>query len=134
MEITYKNIHEFDQHKLQSLFLSVGWSSGHFPDKLVIAMRNFETVFSAWDGDKLIGLICAMDDGIMTAYIHYLLIDPEYHRLGIGKTLVGKMKEKYKDYLRIVLVAYNEETGFYKSCGFQPAKDASAMFITELWT
>ena len=44
------------------------------------------------------------------------------------------MKEKYKDYLRIVLVAYNEETGFYKSCGFESAKDASPMFITELWT
>lgn len=134
MGIIYKDIHDFDRSELQDLFLSVNWSSGHFPDKLVIAMQNFETVYSAWDNDKLIGLICAMDDGIMTAYIHYLLVDPKYHGLGIGKTLVGMMKEKYKDYLRIVLVAYNEETGFYKSCGFEPAKDASPMFITELWT
>lgn len=134
MEITYKDIHEFNQTELQNLFLSVEWSSGHFPEKLVVAMRNFETVYSAWDGDKLIGLICAMDDGIMTAYIHYLLVNPEYHHLGVGKALVAKMKEKYKDYLRVVLVAYDEEMGFYKSCGFEPAKDASAMFITKLWT
>lgn len=133
MEITYKDIHEFHQAELQNLFLSVGWSSGRFPEKLVVAMRNFETVYSAWDGDKLIGLICAMDDGIMTAYIHYLLVNPAYHNLKIGKTLVLKMKEKYQDYLRIVLVAENEKIGFYKSCGFEPAKDASAMFITELW-
>lgn len=134
MKIIYKDIHEFNRCELQGLFLSVNWSSGHFPDKLVIAMRNFKTVFSAWDGDKLIGLICAMDDGIMTAYIHYLLVNPEYHQLGIGKTLVEKVKEKYKEYLRLVLVAYNDEIGFYKRCGFEPAKDASAMFITELWT
>ncbi|MDE6598004.1 MAG: GNAT family N-acetyltransferase [Clostridia bacterium] len=134
MEIIYKDIHEFNQSELQNLFLSVNWSSGHFPEKLVVAMRNFETVFSAWDGDKLIGLICAMDDGIMTAYIHYLLVNPEYHKSGIGKTLVEKTKEKYKDYLRIVLVAYNEEKGFYESCGFEPAKDSGAMFITKLWT
>ncbi len=134
MEIAYKDTHDFDQAVLQDLFLSVGWSSGHFPEKLVQAMRGFETVYSAWDGEKLVGLISAMDDGVMTAYIHYLLVRPEYQGAGIGKALVEKMKEAYRDYLRIVLVAYNEELGFYESCGFKKAKDASAMFITSLWT
>lgn len=97
-------------------------------------MKNFKTVYTAWDNDKLIGLICAMDDGIMTAYIHYLLVNPSYQNLGIGKQLVEKMKDKYKDYLRIVIVAYNDEIGFYQSCGFEKADDASPMFITTLWT
>ena len=78
MEIVYKDIHEFKKEDLESLFLSVEWSSGHYPDKLVVAMQNFETVYTAWDGDQLVGLICAMDDGIMTAYVHYLLVRPEY--------------------------------------------------------
>ena len=56
------------------MFLSVEWSSGHYPDKLVAAMRNFSTVFSAWDGDKLVGMVCAMDDGVMNAYLHYRTI------------------------------------------------------------
>ena len=134
MAIRYCDTHMFQKEELESLFLSVNWSSGHFPEKLVIAMQNFEMVYSAWDGDKLVGLICAMDDGIMTAYVHYLLVDPQYHGQGIGKMLVEKMKETYKDYLRIVLVAYNDEVGFYESCGFEKASDASAMFITSLWT
>ena len=54
MNITYKDIHEFNQSDLQELFLSVDWSSGHYPDKLVIAMKNFETVYTACDGDKLV--------------------------------------------------------------------------------
>ena len=134
MDIIYQDIHDFDKQELQELFLSVEWSSGHFPDKLVEAMKHFETVYTAWDCNKLIGLICAMDDGIMTAYIHYLLVRPEYHHLGIGKRLVEMVKEHYADYLRIVLVAYNEELDFYTSCGFKKAEDASAMFITSLWT
>ena len=134
MKITYKDIHDFSEKELQELFLSVEWSSGHYPDKLVIAMQNFGTVFTAWDGDKLVGLICAMDDGIMTAYIHYLLVNPTYHRKGIGRKLVEMMKEKYKDYLRIVIVAYNDEVGFYEHCGFEKAADKSPMFITKLWT
>lgn len=134
MEIEYKDTHDFSQQELQELFLSVEWSSGHYPEKLVVAMKNFEMVYTAWDGDKLIGLICAMDDGIMTAYVHYLLVRPEYHRLGIGKQLVELMKQHYAEYLRIVLVAYNEEMDFYQSCGFKKADDASPMFITSLWT
>ena len=128
MDITYKDTHDFTEKELKDLFLSVGWSSGHFPDKLVIAMKNFETVFTAWDEDKLVGLVSAMDDGIMTAYVHYLLIRPEYQGMGIGKELVGRIKDHYSDYLRIVVVAYNED------CDFKKADDASPMFITDLWT
>lgn len=133
-EIEYMEIHEFTTDDLKDLFLSVGWSSGHFPEKLQIAMRNFETVISAWDKDKLVGMICAMDDGIMTAYVHYLLVRPEYQDMGIGKVLVSKVKEIYDDYLRIVVVGYDEEIGFYESCGFKKAEDASPLFITDLWT
>ena len=44
------------------------------------------------------------------------------------------MKEHYQEYLRIVIVAYNEELDFYESCEFTKADDASPMFITSLWT
>ena len=97
-------------------------------------MRNFSTVYSAWDGDKLVGMICAMDDGIMNAYIHYLLVRPEYQDQAIGRRLVEMTRDHYKDYLRIVVVAYDEEMHFYEHCGFKIADGASAMFITELWT
>ena len=69
MSIIYKTTNEPSAPDLERLFLSVEWSSGHFPEKLEKAMKNYETVLTAWDGEKLIGLLSAMDDGIMTAYI-----------------------------------------------------------------
>ena len=134
MGITYKDIHNFSEKDLEELFLSVDWSSGHFPEKLVVAMKNFKTVFSAWDEDKLVGMICVMDDGIMNAYVHYLLVNPVYHGKTIGRTLVEMVKEKYKDYLRVAVIAYDNEARFYENCGFEKSKDASPMFITSLWT
>jgi GNAT superfamily N-acetyltransferase len=134
MNIKYKDIHDFSEKELEELFLSVGWSSGHFPEKLVVAMKNFKTVFSAWDEEKLVGMVCAMDDGIMNAYVHYLLVDPDYHGNTIGRTLVGMMKEHYKDYLRVAVIAYDKEVHFYENCGFEKSNDASPMFITSLWT
>lgn len=132
--IEYKDIHEFTQEELERLFLSVDWSSGHFPDKLVEAMKNYKAVYSAWDGEKLVGLICAMDDGIMNAYVHYLLVDPEYHGQSIGRILVEKTKEHYKDYMRICVIAYDTAVQFYEKCGFEISEGASPMCITTLWT
>lgn len=79
-------------------------------------------------------MVCAMDDGIMNAYVHYLLVNPAYQQQKIGRTLVSMIKEKYKDYLRIAVIAYNDELHFYSDCGFVKSKDASPMFITSLWT
>jgi len=132
--ITYRNTHEFTPEALQDLFLSVEWSSGHYPEKLAIAMRNFETVYSAWDDEKLVGLISAMDDGAMTAYVHYLLVRPQYQGKGIGRTLVEITKDKYRDYLRVVVIGYNTELNFYEACGFKKNEKSSPMFITSLWT
>ena len=134
MNIIYKDTHIFNKTDLEELFLSVDWSSGHFPDKLVVAMENFKTVYSAWDGNKLVGMICVMDDGIMNAYIHYLLVNPNYQGKKIGRTLVDRVKQHYKDYLRIVLIAYDKEAHFYENCGFEKGSDTSPMHITSLWT
>ena len=132
--ITYRDSHEFTSAELERLFLSVEWSSGHFPDKLVAAMRGFKTVFSAYDGDTLVGMICVMDDGVMNAYVHYLLVDPAHQGEGVGRRLVEMVKEKYKDYLRIAVIGYDAELSFYENCGFVKSKDASPLFITSLWT
>ena len=132
--ITYSNTHDFKAADLKQLFLSVDWSSGHYPERLAIAMKNFKSVFSAWDDDRLVGMVCVMDDGVMNAYIHYVLVDPEYHGQGIGHELMRKMKMKYKDYLRIAVIAYNDDLSFYENFGFKKSNDSSPMFITSLWT
>jgi len=64
-------------------------------------MRNSGSVFTAWDGNKLIGLINVLDDGVMTAYIHYLLVDPDYQNRGIGRRLVQLVLEEYRDFLQL---------------------------------
>ena len=132
--IKYLDKHDFTKEEIEDLFLSVEWSSGKYPEKLVMAMKGFKTVFSAYDGDKLVGMVCAMDDGIMNAYVHYLLVNPKYQKLGIGKQLMEMVKEKYKDYLRIALIGYHKAVGFYKNIGFTKSDESFPFFITSLWT
>ncbi len=132
--IVYKDTKVFTEEALQDLFLSVNWSSGKYPEKLVEAMKHSDQVISAWEGETLVGLINALSDKVMTVYFHYLLVRPEYHGQGIGKKLVQRMLEDYKDYARKAVIAYNSEIEFYKKCGFQAHEDKTPMFITFLTT
>ncbi|MGF7117157.1 GNAT family N-acetyltransferase [Methanobacterium oryzae] len=134
MEIKYKNIKDFNEKELQELFLSVEWDSGNYPDKLKKAISNSHRVYSAWNNEKLVGLINSLSDGVMTVYFHYLLVMPEYHSIGIGKELVNLMLEEYKDFARKVVIAYDREVEFYKKCGFEVGEDKSPMFVTYLKT
>lgn len=121
---------DFPISNLVELYNSVGWESAKVPERLQRALRGSDTVFSVWEGKRLVGLINAIDDGEMTAYIHYLLVHPEYQKKGVGKMLVDKMKEHYKEYVYRILIAETPANiGFYESCGFEKG-GASAMYLT----
>lgn len=118
--ITYTDKREYSTDDLQTLFKSVDWLSANYPERLKKALDNCETVFTAWDGEQLIGLANAIDDSELTAYVHYLCVKPAYQGQGIGKTLLNKVKDKYKDYLYIIIIAENEELiKYYGKNGFE---------------
>lgn len=134
MSIILKESHDFQETDLESLFLSVGWSSGKYPSQLKIAMKNSDRVISAWDGEKLVGLMNSMSDRIMNVYFHYLLIRPEYQGQGLGKKIVKKMLDYYQDFARKILIAYDSEVNFYTKLGFTAGDDKTPLFITNLTT
>lgn len=130
MNIEYTSERNFTEGQLQKLFLSVNWLSGNYPKRLFKALCNCPTVFTAWDGENLAGLINAIDDGELTAYVHYLCVDPQYQGLGIGKKLVEMVKEKYKNYLCVLLAAENPPlVEYYEKLGFKKSDEKSFMSI-----
>lgn len=131
--IDYKMIKNFEEQQLRELFTSVGWISANYSDRLVKALSQSDTVISAWDGSKLVGLINAIDDGELTAYAHYLLICPEYQNMKIGSNLITKLKKVYEGYLYLVLTAENENLiPFYQKRGFKVIEGASPMALQTL--
>ena len=92
MSITYTDKKEFSTSDLQQLFQSVNWMSANYPERLKKALDNCETVFTAWDNEQLVGLVNAIDDGELTAYVHYLCVNPVYQGQGIGSLLLDKIK------------------------------------------
>lgn len=66
------------------------------------------------------GLINAIDDTELTAYVHYLCVNPLYQGHGIDRELLSRIKEKYSKYLYIILIAENEQLiKYYSQNGFE---------------
>jgi len=120
MCIRYTDKRNYSVNDLRQLFQSVEWLSANYSERLKKALDNCETVFTAWDGEELVGLVNAIDDGELTAYVHYLCVNPKYQGQGIGKCLLDRIKEKYSTYLYIILIAESEQlVEYYSKNGFQ---------------
>lgn len=110
MEIEYKNTKTFTEKELQRLLLSVNWESGNYPDKLVRAMQNSTYVISAWDGNKLIGLIRALSDGETVAFLHYFFVDPAYQGQHIGDELMKRILKYFEPLLYVKIMPSDPRT------------------------
>ncbi|MEY9094189.1 GNAT family N-acetyltransferase [Paenibacillus sp. RC84] len=132
MDIRYSHSNEVNIDELRELFLSVDWESGKHPEELHQAILNSHSVVTAWHGDKLVGLVNALSDGVMTAYFHYMLVRPDYQNHGIGKALMTEILGKYREYKTKVLISYAEAESFYRSLGFRGEQGAVPLYISEL--
>jgi len=54
---------------------------------------------------------------------------PDYHGKGIGKMIVDKMQEKYKDFHMQMLTADGKAIDFYQKMGFERAGETEPMWI-----
>ena len=130
MNITYTFDKKFNVTQVQNLFLSVGWVSGQYPQRLYQALQNSSTVLTAWTGDRLVGLIRVLDDGGMMAYLHYVLVDPAYHGQGIAKEMMNCILDLYKDYFYLeVMPEESKNASFYEHFGFHIMSDGVPMQI-----
>lgn len=127
--IIYKTDYSFTKEDVVSLFKSVGWHSGNYPDALYNCLKNYPGMFCAYDNDLLVGMVATMDDSVMNAYVHYVLVRPEYQKRGIAKKLMKMNNEHYKDYVNVVLIAYKNTINFYESIGYSLNDEAVPMLI-----
>ena len=133
MEIRYDDNPALDRDQVRDLFLALGWDSGNHPDELARGLAN-GLVHTAWRGDDLAGLIAAISDHHMVAYVTYMAVHPDCQGRGIGRELMARMLADCAHLKRVALICYDEAAGFYEKCGFRPGEGKRPMFVTSLST
>ena len=131
--VRYRETKDFTAAELERLFLSVGCESGRYPEQLRRGMKNSGVVISAWDGEKLIGLVRGLDDGETVAFLHYLLVDPAYQGSHIGQELMERILEKYRHMLHVKIMPSDPKTiPFYERFGFVAGGGYTAMELNQM--
>ncbi len=133
--ITYKPTTQLDFQAVLELYASVGWTGyTNRPDMLKKSLANSLLTLSAFDGERLVGLIRAVGDGASILFIQDILVLPDYQRQGIGKRLVEMVLAAFPDFYQIHLLTGREEKtmNFYKSLGFSAVEEIDCIAYTYL--
>lgn len=117
----------FDPKEISKLYDSVGWNGyTRDVDKLCRGLANSHLVITARDGSgALLGLARTVSDDESICYVQDLLVNPKFHRQGIGRALLERLMERYAHCRFFLLSTDHESTpegkrshAFYRQLGF----------------
>ena len=79
---------------------------------------NSNLVISAWDQDRLVGLCRSLTDFSYFCYLSDLAVDTEYQRQGIGRKMIGLVREELTEEVALILLSSPSAMTYYQKVGF----------------
>jgi ribosomal protein S18 acetylase RimI-like enzyme len=119
--IEYRESHDVDLEALRVLRAACAFADKDrtFLEQQVTGAR---WVVHAYDGGRLVGFCRAISDGVSSAYVSSVMVDPAYRRRGIGREMLDRLVAG-RDDIKFVLHTRKEAAAFYAAVGFAPATD-----------
>ena len=122
MNITYKHTKTITLEQLKQLYSDVGWTA-YTKDLNLLqqALQQSLDVLCAWDGERLVGLIRTVGDGLTILYIQDILVLNAYQNKGIATQLLQMILQKYEAVRQKVLLTEEapDVRHFYEKNGFE---------------
>ena len=110
MKYTISEYLHYNESEILTLYSSIGWINyTRRPHVLKTAFENSLAVLGAYDGDKLIGLLRVVGDGVSIVCIQDILVLPEHQKKGVGTALVKNIMERFKNVYQMSLMTDNTE-------------------------
>lgn len=97
----------------------VDWPNPPNPETHLKLLKSSDKVILAMDEktDQVVGFITAISDGVLSAYIPFLEVLPEYKNVGIGKELVERMLKELRGIYMIDLMCDSDLQPYYQQFG-----------------
>lgn len=81
-------------------------------------LENADLIWTAWDGQKLVGVCRCITDWVWCCYLSDLAVDPAYKKNGIGKKLIQLTKDSIGEQVMILLLSVPAAMDYYPRAGF----------------
>jgi ribosomal protein S18 acetylase RimI-like enzyme len=100
----------------------VGWPSPPTPAQHLAVLRGSHKSVVAREGDdgRVVGFVNMISDGVLTAFIPWLEVLPDYHGQGIGTELMRQVLAGTEHLYSIDLVCDEPLRPYYERLGMRP--------------
>jgi len=93
------------------------------PERLLQAFQASGLVLNLWESDRLVALARVLTDGVTTAYLCDLAVEPDLQGAGVGKRMIDEIMTRVPG-AELILRDSNLSTGFYERLGFEHVDNA----------
>ncbi|GAA5395696.1 GNAT family N-acetyltransferase [Streptococcus uberis] len=107
-------------NSLLNLYNDVSWIAyTSNPNQLELALKNSLKVWTAWDGELLVGLARVVGDGSAIIYIQDILVLKSYQGRGIGSRFITTILNEFQEIRQIILSTEDNQItkSFYEKNG-----------------
>lgn len=97
----------------------VGWTAVPSAEQHLAILRGSDHVVLARDGERVVGFVTAISDGVVSAFIPLLEVVPEYQGQGVGTELMRRMLAKLERLYMVDLCCDAALEPFYTRLGMR---------------
>lgn len=116
--ITYKKHHQLAAGDVARVYQKAGLKRNLDLEHLAGMIAGADFVYTAWDGEVLIGVCRGLTDYTDIIYVADLAVDQDYARQGIGRHLLAMVEELAGDTMRTALLASPVAAEYYEKVGY----------------
>ncbi|GAB2864609.1 GNAT family N-acetyltransferase [Lentzea nigeriaca] len=95
----------------------VGWPTPPSPAQHLAVLRGSYRVVIARSDDTVIGFVNMISDGVLTAFIPWLEVRPEFQDQGVGTELMRRILAEAEHMYSVDLICDEELKTFYERLG-----------------
>lgn len=97
----------------------VDWPTPPSPERHLELLLGSDHVVLARDGERVVGFVTAISDGVLCAYVPLLEVLPSYQGEGIGSELMRRLLARLENLYMVDLCCDADLEPFYRRLGLQ---------------
>lgn len=120
MNITYRNNKDVNLEDVIRVFKNSGiMRPTDHPERIQTMINHADILFTAWLGDRMIGIARALTDWSFCCYLSDLAVDKDVQKSGIGRELIARVREEIGEDVALILLAAPSAMAYYPKVGFE---------------